>query len=45
MSTTIYYPALNDLARDLHTTPALINLSITMYMVGPNLPPNQLLPT
>lgn len=30
---TTFYPALNDLARDLHVTPSLINLSLTTYMV------------
>lgn len=31
---TTFYPALNDLARDLHVTPSLINLSLTTYMVS-----------
>lgn len=30
---TTFYPALNDLAADLHVTPTLINLSLTTYMV------------
>ena len=30
---TTFYPALNVLAKDLHVTPSLINLSLTTYMV------------
>ena len=30
---TLYYPSLNPLAKALHVTPSLINLSITTYMV------------
>ena len=30
---TTFYPALNQIAADLHVTPTLINLSLTTYMV------------
>ena len=33
VSSTIYYPALNVLAADLHTTATKINLTITTYLV------------
>jgi hypothetical protein len=33
VSGSIYYPALNDLAEDLHVTVSTINLTITVYMV------------
>jgi len=33
VSASIYYPALNDLAHDLHVTVSTINLTITVYMV------------
>jgi hypothetical protein len=33
VSSTIYYPALNLLAEDLHTTSSKINLTITTYLV------------
>jgi hypothetical protein len=33
VSSNIYFPALNDLADDLHVTDSLINLTITSYMV------------
>ena len=43
VSGTIYFPALNSLARDLHVSTTLINLTLTSYMVrfsllcgGPN---------
>lgn len=35
VSSTIYYPALNLLAEDLHTTPTKINLTITTFLVRP----------
>jgi hypothetical protein len=31
---TTFYPALNVLSDKLHVTPAMINISITTYMVG-----------
>lgn len=34
VSSQIYFPALNTLARDLQVTDALINLTITSYMVS-----------
>jgi hypothetical protein len=33
-SSNIYYPAINSIARDLHVTPAMMNLTITAYMVS-----------
>ncbi|RMX79563.1 hypothetical protein D0869_08222 [Hortaea werneckii] len=36
---TTFYPALNDLARDLHVTPSLINLSLTTYMIAQAIAP------
>jgi hypothetical protein len=33
VSSNIYFPALNDLADDLHVSDSLINLTITSYMV------------
>lgn len=33
VSANIYFPALNDLATDLHVSDSLINLTITSYMV------------
>jgi hypothetical protein len=33
VSASIYYPALNELAQDLHVTVSTINLTITVYMV------------
>lgn len=33
---TTFLPALEPLARDLHVTPTLINLSLTTYMVRPS---------
>ncbi|KJK61654.1 Major Facilitator Superfamily protein [Aspergillus parasiticus SU-1] len=38
ISATIYFPALNKLADNLHVSPSKINLSITVYMVDPNRP-------
>ena len=34
---TTFYPALNVVAADLHTTPTLINISLTTYMVSASL--------
>ena len=34
LSAQIYYPALNEIAHDLHASSGLINLSITTYMVS-----------
>ena len=34
MSTTIYLPALNTLASDLHVSSAKINLTVTTFLVG-----------
>jgi len=34
VSSSIYYPALNSLSRDLHVSVSKINLSITVYMVS-----------
>ena len=34
MSTTIYLPALNQLAEDLHVSPSEINLTITTFLVS-----------
>lgn len=34
VSSQIYFPALNTLARDLHVSNSLINLTLTSYMVG-----------
>ncbi|TKA75443.1 hypothetical protein B0A55_04884 [Friedmanniomyces simplex] len=36
---TTFYPALNDLAQDLHVTPTLINLSLTTYMIAQGIAP------
>jgi len=33
VSSSIYFPALNSLARDLHVTSTLINLTLTSFMV------------
>lgn len=33
LGATTFYPALDVLAKDLHVTPTLINLSLTTYMV------------
>lgn len=33
VSSQIYFPALNTLARDLHVSDSLINLTLTSYMV------------
>lgn len=33
-SSNIYYPAINSIARDLHVTGAMMNLTITVYMVS-----------
>lgn len=33
VSSQIYFPALNTLARDLHVSNSLINLTLTSYMV------------
>lgn len=35
VSSQIYFPALNTLAKDLHVSNSLINLTLTSYMVGP----------
>lgn len=35
VSAAIYYPALTDIANDLHTSIGNINLTITTYMVSP----------
>ena len=35
VSSTIFFPALNLLAADLHTTATKINLTITTYLVRP----------
>lgn len=34
MSTTIYLPALNQIASDLHATSSQINLTVTTFLVG-----------
>ena len=34
VSSQIYFPALNTLARDLHVSNSLINLTLTSYMVS-----------
>lgn len=34
VSSQIYFPALNTLAKDLHVSNSLINLTLTSYMVG-----------
>lgn len=34
VSSQIYFPALNSLARDLHVTNSLMNLTLTSYMVS-----------
>ncbi|KFY38581.1 hypothetical protein V494_04325 [Pseudogymnoascus sp. VKM F-4513 (FW-928)] len=39
VSSTIYYPALNLLAEDLHTTPTRINLTITTYLIFQGIAP------
>ena len=39
LSANIYFPALNPLARDLHVSNELINLSLTSYMVLQGLAP------
>jgi hypothetical protein len=39
VSSSIYYPALNSLACDLHVTVSTINLTITVYMVCQGLAP------
>lgn len=33
LSSNIYYPALNSIAKELHVSPSQINLTITTYMV------------
>lgn len=38
VSGSIYYPAINQLAHDLHVTPAKINLTITAFLVWLCLP-------
>ena len=35
LSANIYFPALNSVAKDLHISASLINLTITTYMVSP----------
>jgi MFS family permease len=42
LSSFIYYPAINVLARDLHTTVELVNLTITSYMVVSGVMPSLL---
>ncbi|KAJ5172605.1 hypothetical protein N7492_005198 [Penicillium capsulatum] len=39
VSSQIYFPALNTLARDLHVSNALINLTLTSYMIFQGLSP------
>ena len=39
LSANIYFPALNPLARDLHVSNQLINLSLTSYMIFQGLAP------
>ena len=34
ISSSIYFPALNNLAKDLHVSISLINITITTYLVG-----------
>lgn len=34
LASNIYYPALNALATDLHTSLSLMNLTLTLYMVS-----------
>ena len=34
VSANIYYPALNEMARELHVSSSDINLTITAFMVG-----------
>jgi hypothetical protein len=36
VSSSIYFPSLNEISRDLHVSPTLVNLSITTYLVGLN---------
>lgn len=35
VSGSIYFPAINELARELHVTPVKINLTITAFLVRP----------
>lgn len=37
LSANIYFPIFNTLAKDLHVTNTLINLTVTTYMVSPHL--------
>jgi MFS family permease len=39
VSANIYYPALNSLAKDLHVSDSLINLTLTSYMIFQGLAP------
>lgn len=39
VSSSIYYPAMNSLAEDLHTSLTNISLTITTYLVPSNAPP------
>lgn len=34
ISSSIYFPALDELATDMHVSISLINLTVTMYLVG-----------
>ena len=38
MSTTIYLPALNEIAHDLHVSNTLINLTVTTFLVSLSVP-------
>ena len=42
MSTTMYLPALNQIASDLHVTSSQINLTVTTFLVGFSRFPSQL---
>lgn len=40
MSGSIYFPALNQIARDLDVTAAKVNITVTTYLVGTPFPPS-----
>ncbi|KAH8799352.1 putative MFS efflux transporter [Xylogone sp. PMI_703] len=39
LSSNIYYPVINSIAHDLHVTPAMMNFTITAYMIFQGLAP------
>lgn len=43
-SANIYFPALNVIAADLHVTNALVNLTLTTYMIFQGLAPTYVIP-